>query len=90
MKEPKRSLYCCFNAKVHGETISCSRGHFLTKASVTGSISTKRLRRGEPLELGICQTCGGYDEMGPPIPAEERGWIEIEKQSRKEKEVKNG
>ena len=84
MKEPKRSLYQCFNAKVQGETISCSRGHFLTKASVTGSISTKRLQRGEPLELTVCQACEAYDEMGPPIPAGERGWLNIAR------EVKNG
>jgi len=65
----KRSLYQCFNAKVLGDEIYCDKGHL--------SENILRLARGTPLELSICQTCSDYDEMGPPIPKDERGWLSI-------------
>lgn len=67
----KRSLYQCFNARVLGEDIYCSKGHEFYR---NGGINIRRLIRGERLELTVCQDCGDYLEMGPPIPKEERGW----------------
>jgi len=69
----KRSLYQCFNAKVNGHMIYCSKGYKLRRSD-DGHIGIKRLIRGAPLELSVCQSCADYDEMGPPVPKEERGW----------------
>ena len=71
MKEQKgRSLYQCFNTKVKGEKLYCSKGHEfpILKTSI------QALARGAPLIFSCCQNCEDYDEMGPPIPANERGW----------------
>ena len=70
----KRSLYQCFNAKVHEDCIYCAKGHKLWHSSSNGTISIHRLGRGQPLELTVCQSCPDYDEMGEPVPANERGW----------------
>jgi hypothetical protein len=77
-KQPKRSLYQCFNAKVRGDRIECAKGHNLgyKYGKIEDSLSIRRLIRGAPLELAVCQECPDYDEMGPPIPKEERGWKE--------------
>lgn len=69
----KRSLYQCSHAKVLGDTIRCDMGHPLGRKA-PGTINIVRLKRGDVLELSICQACSDYDEMGPPIPKEERGW----------------
>jgi len=79
MPKTKRSLYQCFNAKVKGGDISCAKGHEVFKGEHGGRtnysrIPVLRLKRGAPLELGICLNCPDYDEMGPPVPREERGW----------------
>jgi len=69
----KRSLYQCFNAKVKGNMIYCSKGYKLGKAD-SRHIGIQRLILGAPLELSVCQSCADYDEMGLPVPKEERGW----------------
>lgn len=75
----KRSLYQCLNAKVLGDKIYCSKGHKLGGVK-GGRLDVLRLIRGEPLELSICQDCPDYDEMGPPVPKEERGWANLEQE----------
>jgi len=72
-----RSLYQCFNARVLGERIHCVKGHILATAK-DGTTPVVRLARGQPLELKICQGCPDYDEMGGPVPPEERGWVPAE------------
>ena len=72
MRKEKRSLYMCFHAKVKDDKLCCSKGHeFNLRASILA------LARGAPLELSCCQNCEDYDEMGPPVPAGERGWAKI-------------
>ena len=76
----KRSLYQCFNARfpIKGDRIYCDKGHSLLRISrKDGTISVVRLARGEPLELTVCQLCRDFDELGPPVPREERGWTSI-------------
>ena len=73
----KRSLYQCFEAKVRGGRICCAEGHILVGSSSAGCVKVDRLRKGRPLECEVCQSCVDYDEMGPPIPLEERGWAKL-------------
>ena len=40
----------------------------------TGYLHIRRLRQGKPLEMGVCQDCLEYEEMGDPV--KERGWVE--------------
>ena len=71
-----RSLYQCANAKfpTTGEgLLRCSEGHKFPLAA-----SVKAAGRGAPLVLASCQKCGDYGEMGPPVPADERGWLKAE------------
>jgi len=70
--EEKRSLYQCFNVKVKGKELRCSKGHKFPL-----SASTVSLAKGKPLVLACCQNCEDYDEMGPPVPADERGWLNL-------------
>ena len=70
----KRSLYQCSNARVKGDTIYCKACKVLAGIA-KGNVNIKRLIRGCTLELTICQGCTDYDEMGPPVPPEERGWV---------------
>lgn len=69
----KRSLYQCLNAKVKGDRIYCAKGHPIGRAN-DGTVPLVSLVRGASLQRTICQDCSDYDEMGPPIPKEERGW----------------
>jgi protein-arginine kinase activator protein McsA len=78
MPKVKRSLYQCLNAKVMEDRIHCSKGHALSVMSSDGTVATTKLMRGEPLELTVCQNCPDYDEMGPPVPKNERGWVGME------------
>lgn len=72
----ERSLYQCFHAKVIGEKVHCAKGHKLP--SNAGAFSTYwALAHGAPLIMSCCQNCNDYDEMGPPIPANERGWLNL-------------
>ena len=76
MKESKkRPLYECAHARVNGDRIRCRKGHPLLVRTEDNGIDVKRLARGEPLAYNICQRCPDYDCMGPPVPAEERGWL---------------
>lgn len=70
----KRSLYQCLQVKVKNDRIVCAKGHPLSRMG-GGTIPVVRLARGEPLELSVCQGCKNYKEIGPPIPKEERGWV---------------
>ena len=72
-KTPLRSLYQCSHAKVKGEDIYCAKGQKLSTNKL-GTIHIRELIRGDPLELRVCQLCGDYDEVGPPIPDGQRGW----------------
>ena len=72
----RRSLFDCFNAKVHGEHIYCAKGHKLMKLSFQDhTVSIKRLQRGDPLELEACQNCPDFSSMGGPVLPEDRGWL---------------
>lgn len=71
----KRDLYRCFHAKVKGNRIYCSKGHPFSLKSSDGGLDVKRLARGDPLALAVCQECPDFDGMGPLIPPEERGWL---------------
>jgi len=70
----RRSLYMCANAKVFDYRIRCAKGYILDPYLNLG-ISIDRLARGMPLEFDICQDCKEYDELGPLVPKDERGWI---------------
>ncbi len=70
----KRTLYECSHALVKGERISCRHNHPFSLKSDDGGIEVRRLAGGEPLALTICQACGDFDRMGPPVPEEARGW----------------
>jgi len=75
----KRTPYECSHAKVKGGRIYCDKGHQLSLKSGNGGLDIKRLARGERLALSVCQDCPGFDSMGPPIPEEEKGWVERKK-----------
>lgn len=74
MKKSLRQLYQCLHAKVKGDKIACAKGHPLSLLSEDGSIGLIRVWRHQPLEMTICQKCLDYDEMGPPLRREDRGW----------------
>ena len=71
----KRTLYECSHARVRGSRIYCDKGHVFSLKSGNGGLDVKRLARGDPLVLAVCQGCPDFDSMGPPIPEEERGWV---------------
>ena len=71
----KRNLYQCAHAKVFKDRIKCEHGHFLGGAK-DGSLSIFPLIRGNPLECLSCQECFDYEEIGPPVKEEDRGWKE--------------
>jgi hypothetical protein len=75
MKGTKRTLYECSHALVSGNHIRCCRGHPLLPRIEGGVVEVKRLARGNPLVFKVCQKCPDFDCMGPPIRAEERGWV---------------
>ena len=68
--KPKRSLYQCFKAKIHGDDIVCAGGHTLPN-----QVCLRALERGKPLEPVICQKCRDFEKMGPSVPTSERGWL---------------
>ena len=73
----KRTLYECSHARVTGERIRCRHGHPFSLKSEDGGVEVKRLARGEPLALNICQACSDFDRIGSPVPEEERGWLKV-------------
>ena len=72
MPKIKRSLYQCLHAKTNRVSVYCEKGH---KLGGDGVIAMYRLAKGQPLEIGICQNCLDYVEIGPPLKAAERGWL---------------
>ena len=71
-----RSLYDCAHAKnIYGIRIMCAKGKILDHRCHDGCIDPNRAARGERLELRICQQCEYYEEMGDPLPPEEKGWL---------------
>lgn len=75
-----RSLYQCAHAHVRGNNandarIVCIKGKRLHPNSKDGGLNYERLIRGAALEFYICQECELYEELGPPVPEEERGWL---------------
>ena len=71
------SLYECSHARVWGSRILCYRGRSLGPGRPDYGIDAIRLRQGNRLALAACQGCPDFDEIGPPIPAAERGWRDI-------------
>lgn len=72
---PRRSLYDCSKAKLKDRRIFCSAGHRLSARSEDGSISAKRLEKGEPLTFKVCQVCTDFESMGiEKVRPRERGW----------------
>ena len=70
----KRQLYQCLHPKVRGDRIYCSKGYRLRNGFKDGTIPCRCLERGDPLICSICQDCGDYFEIGPPLKREDRGW----------------
>ncbi len=80
MKESKkRTLYECSHARVKGDRIYCQKGHRLLKKSEDGSVGIGRLSSGKQLAFQVCQDCLDYEEMGPPVSREEKGWASTRK-----------
>ena len=71
----KRALCECSHARVKGNRIYCEKGYVFSLKSDNGGFDVKRLARGDPLVLAVCQGCPDFDSMGPPVPPEERGWF---------------
>lgn len=83
----KRTLYDCSHARVKSERIYCDRGHVLSSKSGNGGLDIKRLARGDPLALAVCQDCPDFDSMGPAIPEGERGWLKSTKKAARKPRV---
>ena len=71
----KRTLYECARARVRNGRILCDKEYPLSQASVDGSLDIQQLAEGKPLAPRICQQCINFDRIGPPVPEEERGWL---------------
>ena len=69
-----RSLYCCGHAIVKGDSITCNVGKALAGKN-SRTLHIRKLMRGDPLELHVCQACFYFDSIGEPVPDGERGWI---------------
>ena len=77
MKEiKKRTLYECSHARVKETGIYCDRGYSLCQRPNNRHVDINRLARGKRLAFETCQDCLDFDCMGPPVPPEERGWLE--------------
>ncbi len=73
-----RSLYDCAHAHVMGDKIYCVKGYRLGNTATQQNISIKRLQRGTPLIMSICQLCQDFDQHdGEPVPENERGWVKV-------------
>lgn len=70
----KRTLYECAHARVKDARIYCAKGHRFLSKSQDGSVGIGRLSSGKSLSFQVCQDCPDFDEIGPPVPAKERGW----------------
>ena len=58
------TLNDCFNAKIKGEYIICSKGHKLGQGEITAS------RREQPLVCRICQECLDFEPFDIPYKKE--------------------
>ena len=76
-KKKRRTLYECTHARVGTGRIYCSQKYPLSQASLDGSLDIHHLEEGKQLAPKVCQQCGDFDCMGPPVPEEERGWLRI-------------
>lgn len=72
----KRTLYECSNARAKGDRIYCSKSHLLGTNRL-GTLEVKRLARGEPLKMTVCQTCEDFSSMGDKVAENEKGWIHL-------------
>ncbi|KKK96061.1 hypothetical protein LCGC14_2666550 [marine sediment metagenome] len=69
----KRTLYDCYNARVVGPQLACSRGHQFSVGGAKGTIPAHKLEYGSPLAIRECQGCPDFDQMdGGKVT--ERGW----------------
>jgi hypothetical protein len=75
---PKRTLYECLHARVKGQNIYCQKGYLFYHSPGNGHVDIERLARGQRLAFRICQDCGDFEYIGPPLLPEERGWLEKE------------
>lgn len=75
-RETARTLYECSHARVCGSSVYCVKGYYLSKNSHNGKLDINRLARGKPLALAICQDCSDFESMGPPVPDDEKGWLD--------------
>jgi len=66
------TLYRCSRAIVRGAVIRCD-SHRLGMHP-DGTVSLKKLIRGEEMCFSICQTCPDFDDMGPTPKKVDRGW----------------
>ncbi len=71
----KKTLYECSQARVKGERIYCNNGYQLSPQPGDGTLDIRHLVEGKPLAPKVCQQCGDFDRMGPPVTEEERGWL---------------
>ena len=77
MKEnKKRTLYECAYARVKGDVIYCAKGHPFSQRPGNEQIDIARLAEGKQLSYGVCQECVDFERIGPPLPSEERGWLD--------------
>ncbi len=86
----KKTLYECSQARVKGERIYCNNGYLLSPQLGDGTLHIRHLAEGKQLAPKVCQQCGDFDSMGPPIPEEEKGWIktgEVEKHDTNHRQV---
>lgn len=73
----KRTLYECSHARVCGKSICCNKGYPLSSQPGDGGLDINQLEEGRQLAPKICQHCNDFDRMGPPVPEEERGWLNV-------------
>ncbi|AGG05905.1 hypothetical protein [Dehalococcoides mccartyi] len=76
-KKKRRTLYECAHARVGTGRIYCNQKYPLSQASLDGSLDVHRLEEGKQLAPKVCQQCDDFDCMGPPVPEEERGWLNM-------------
>jgi len=81
MKETKkRTLYECAHARANRDSIYCFKGYSLCIRSDNGyHQDISQLARGQRLAFKACQGCPDFECMGPPVPPEERGWLNKKK-----------
>lgn len=74
--EEPRTLYECEYARVQGSRIYCYKGHIIARQTGKSYLEISLLARGTSLAMSFCQQCKDFKSMGPPVPANEKGWLE--------------